>query len=200
MYPKTTNTVTTVMMPISAIGTSATRRTNQTLAEMRGCTVKAGPPANCASWATHSRATSNGLVVNAMVRQVDGHAAQEAARGMINDARQVDKVETTLIQRADIGCDSKEFIEALQQMNVLPPVAQNKSVRKSAVPEAVAGSEGYENSPEKRKRIELSFGWAKMVGHMMQVLVRGLWKGHRMFVVTMTVYNLISLRTLGRCA
>lgn len=75
-------------------------------------------------------------------------------------------------------------------MNVLPHVAQNTSGRKSAVPDAVAASEGYAISQEKRKRIEQGFGWAKTVGHMRQVLVRGLEKVDQMFVRTITGYNL----------
>ena len=107
---------------------------------------------------------------------------------MINDARQAHEEETTLTLGADKGYDAKEFIEALQEMNVLPHVAQNTSGRKSAVPDAVAASEGYEISQEKRKRM----------GHMRQVLVRGLEKVDQMFVLTMTGYNLTRLRTLGQ--
>jgi transposase len=130
----------------------------------------------------------NGLVVNAMVTQADGYAEREAAKAMINDARQAREEETTLTLGADKGYDAKEFIEALQ----------NKSGRQSAVPDAVAASEGYEISQEKRKRIEQGFGWAKTVGHMRQVLVRGLEKVDQMFVLTMTGYNLTRLRTLGQ--
>jgi hypothetical protein len=140
----------------------------------------------------------NGLVVNAMVTQADGYAEREAAKAMINDARQAHEEETTLTLGADKGYDAKEFIEALQEMNVLPHVAQNKSGRQSAVPDAVAASEGYEISQEKRKRIEQGFGWSKTVGHMRQVLVRGLEKVDQMFVLTMTAYNLTRLRTLGQ--
>ena len=116
----------------------------------------------------------NGLVVNAMVTQADGHAEREAAKAMINDARQAlpgdDPITITL--GADKGYDAKEFIDALQEMNVLPHVAQNKSGRQSAVPDRIADSEGYAISQQKRKLIEQGFGWAKTVGHMRQVLVR----------------------------
>ena len=47
---------------------------------------------------------------------------------------------------ADKGDDAKEFIEALQEMSLLSHVAQNKSGRQSAVPNAVAASEGYKIS------------------------------------------------------
>jgi len=90
-----------------------------------------------------------------VVTQADGHAEREAAKAMINDARQAlpGDEPITITLGADKGYDAKEFIEALQEMNVLPHVAQNKSGRQSAVPEAIAGSEGYAISQQKRKLI-----------------------------------------------
>lgn len=142
----------------------------------------------------------HGLVVNAVVTHADGYAEREAAKAMVNDARQAlpDHEPVTLTLGADKGYDAREFIEALQEMNVLPHVAQNKSGRQSAVPEAIAGSEGYAVSQRKRKLIEQGFGWAKTVGHMRQVLVRGLKKVDQVFVLTMAGYNLTRLRTLGQ--
>lgn len=73
----------------------------------------------------------HGLVVSAVVTQVDGYAEREAAKAMINDARQAlpGDEPTTITLGADKGYDAKEFMEALQEMNVLPHVAQNKSGR-----------------------------------------------------------------------
>jgi hypothetical protein len=83
-------------------------------------------------------------------------------------------------------------------MNVLHHVAQNKSGCQSAVPDAIVDSEGYAISQQKRKLIEQGFGWAKTVGHMRQVLVRGIKKVDQMFVLTMACYNLTRLRSLGQ--
>ena len=142
----------------------------------------------------------HGLVVSAVVTQADGYAEREAAKAMINDARQAlpgdDPITITL--GADKGYDAKEFIDALQEMNVLPHVAQNKSGRQSAVPDVIADSEGYAISQRKRKLIEQGFGWAKTVGHMRQVLVRGIKKVDQLFVLTMAGYNLTRLRNLGQ--
>lgn len=141
----------------------------------------------------------HGLVVSAMVTQADGYAEREAAKAMIHDAKQAHEDPlASLTLGADKGYDAQEFIQALQNMNVLPHVAQNTSGRKSAVPDAVAASVGYKISQTKRKRIEQGFGWAKTVGHMRQVLVRGLDKVDQMFVLTMSAYNLTRLRTLGQ--
>lgn len=59
-------------------------------------------------------------------------------------------------------------------MNVISHVAQNKSGRNSAVPDAIAQSEGYSVSQQNRKLIEQGFGWAKTEGGMRQVMVRGI--------------------------
>ena len=140
----------------------------------------------------------HGLVVNARVTQADGYAERQAAKAMINDARQAhEDPDVSITLGADKGYDAKEFIEALQEMNVLPHVAQNTSGRRSAVPDEIAASVGYQISQTKRKLIEQGFGWAKTVGRMRQVIVRGLEKVEQMFVLTMSAYNLTRLRTLG---
>ena len=104
---------------------------------------------------------------------------------MICDARQ-----TTLDQRteitlgADKGYDAEKFIEACLAMGVVPHVAQNALGRRSAVPDAISQTEGYAVSQQKRKLIEQGFGWAKTVGGIRQVMVRGLERVDQMFVLT----------------
>ena len=98
----------------------------------------------------------------------------------------------------DKGYDAEEFIKALQEMSVTPHVAQNTSGGKSAVSDAIAVTVGHGISQQKRKLIEQGFGWAKVVGHMAQVMVRGLEKVDQMFVLTMAAYNLTRMRTLGQ--
>ena len=140
----------------------------------------------------------HGLVVNAMVTHADGHAEREAAKSMISDARQVvgdPEVEVTL--GADKGYDAAEFIDELQRLKVTPHIAQNKSNRRSAVPDEIAATEGYAKSQRKRKLIEQGFGWAKFVGPIRQVMVRGIKKVDQLFVLTMATYNLVRMRTLA---
>ena len=64
--------------------------------------------------------------------------------------------------------------------------------------DAIAARVAYDISQQKRKLIEQGFGWAKVVGHMTQVMVRGLEKIDQMFVLTITAYNLVRMRTLGQ--
>jgi transposase len=141
----------------------------------------------------------HGLVANAVVTIADGFAEREAAKAMINDAVQAaDNPKAEITLGADKGYDAKEFIEALQEMNVIPHVAQNTSRRRSAVPDCIAASAGYAISVQKRKLIEQGFGWAKTVGRIRQVMVRGLKRVDQIFVLTMAAYNLTRMRTLGQ--
>ena len=141
----------------------------------------------------------HGLIANALVTIADGHAEREAAKVMVGDARQVKgDPQTEITLGADKGYDAKEFIDALAQMKVTPHVAQNTSGRKSAVPDAIAGTIGYSISQQKRKLIEQGFGWAKTVGNIRQVVVRGIERVDQMFVLTMAAYNLTRMRTLGQ--
>ena len=141
----------------------------------------------------------HGLVVNAVVTTADGFAEREAAKAMINDAVQAaDNPKAEITLGADKGYDAKEFIDALQAMNVIPHVAQNTSGRRSAVPDAIAASAGYAISVQKRKLIEQGFGWAKTVGRIRQVMVRGLKRVDQIFVLTMAAYNLTRMRMLGK--
>jgi transposase len=141
----------------------------------------------------------HGLIASAMVTTADGYAEREAAKVMVGDAIQVKgdpEVEITL--GADKGYDAKEFIDAMTAMKVTPHVAQNTSGRSSAVPDEIATTGGYGISQQKRKLIEQGFGWAKTVGNIGQVMVRGIEKVDQMFVLTMAAYNLTRMRTLGQ--
>lgn len=135
-----------------------------------------------------------------MINLADGYAERADDEAMINDYHHGlpgDKL-ITITLGADNGYDAKESIDRLQEMNVLPHVAQNKSMRQSAVPDRIADSEGYSISQQKRKLIEKGFGWAKTVGQMRQVVMNGIKKVAQMFVLTMAGYDLPQLRNLGQ--
>ena len=141
----------------------------------------------------------HGLIANAMVTIADGHAEREAAKRMIDDARQAADDPTAVITvGADKGYDAQEFTVACLAMNVVPHVAQNTSGRRSSVPDAIAATAGYAISQQKRKLIEQGFAWAKTIGRMRQVMVRGIKRVDQMFVLTMAAYNLTRMRSLGQ--
>lgn len=137
----------------------------------------------------------HGLVASAVVTTADGYAEREAAKAMLNDASQCAGTQITV--GADKGYDAADFVQTCLAMNVVPHVAQNKAGRRSAVPEAIAQSEGYAISQQRRKLIEQGFGWAKTIGGIRQVMVRGLQRVDQMFVLTMAAYNLVRMRSLG---
>ena len=62
----------------------------------------------------------------------------------------------------------------------------------------MAATEGYAISQQKRKLIEQGFGWAKLIGPIRQVMVRGLDKVDQLFVLTMAAYKLTRMRGLGQ--
>jgi hypothetical protein len=97
--------MTTAMAVNCQTSSTAMKPTNRARMQICGCTAKARRPWNCNSWATRSPITDNrhGLVVNAMVTQADGHAEREAAKVIINGARQARDDETILTLRADKG-------------------------------------------------------------------------------------------------
>lgn len=139
----------------------------------------------------------HGLVVNAMVTHADGFAEREAAKTMIRDARRAAPEAAEVTLGADKGYDAKEFVKALDEMRVKPHVAQNKSGRRSAVPDEIAASERYALSQRKRKLIEQGFGWMKSTGRIRQVMVRGIKKVDQLFVLAMAAFNLTRMRTLA---
>lgn len=139
----------------------------------------------------------NGLIVQATLTQADGYAERTAAKAMIGKIRQASP-EVAITLGADKGYDAKGFVAELHQLKVEPHVAQNTSRRRSAVPDEIAQSAGYGMSMQCRKRIEQGFGWAKTIGQIRQVMVRGLKNVGQMFVLNMAAYNLVRMRSLGQ--
>jgi transposase len=108
----------------------------------------------------------SGLIVDARLTRVSGHAERLAALEMIEGvAGRLGAV--TL--GADKGYDAAEFVEDLRALNVRPHVAQNTSGRRSAIDRRTTRHPGYALSQCIRKRIEEAFGWMKTVGGVAQV-------------------------------
>ena len=179
-------------------GTSRSNETHASTTDSDARLFRKGKTASELRYMGHTLADNrHGLIANARVTLADGHAEREAAKVMIADACQANP-EATLTLGADKGYDAAEFIEALQELKVIAHVAQNTANRRSAVPDEIASSEGYAISQRKRKLIEQGFGWAKLIGQVRQVMVRGLDKVDQVFVLNMAAYNLVRMRTLGK--
>ncbi len=96
----------------------------------------------------------------------------------------------------DKNYDTQEFVRELRGMNITPHVAQNSTKRRSGVDERTTRHAGYEVSQRKRKRVERSFGWMKMIGMLKKVKLRGIDKVGWLFTFTGAAYNLRRLRNL----
>ena len=134
----------------------------------------------------------NGLLVQTFLTEANGRAERDAALLMaevIPGGRRV-----TL--GGDKNYDTQEFVRELRGMNITPHVAQNDSYRSSAIDQRTVRHSSYEVSQRKRKRVEQSFGWMKMVGMLRKVKLRGMDKVGWLFTFTGAAYNLCRLRNL----
>lgn len=98
------------------------------------------------------------------------------------------------------GC-AADFIEALQETDVLPHVAQHIAGRRSAVPRALAEQAGYpDRAAQARGEKRLGRGqshWKYRSGDATWRGVRGLGKVDQRLVLNMAPFNLVRMRTLG---
>ncbi len=135
----------------------------------------------------------SGLLVDARLTRVSGHAERLAALDMIQ-AFADRPVAITL--GADKGYDAADFIEELRTMNVRPHVAQNTNGRRSAIDKRTTRHPGYAASQRIRKRIEETFGWTKVIAGMRKTKLRGLPKVDWAFTFAAAAYNLVRLPKL----
>src|SRR6202790_1348176 len=113
----------------------------------------------------------SGLIVDARLTRVSGHAERLAALDMIQGF--VDRPRAITLG-ADQGYDAADFVEELRTINVRPHVTRNTSGRRSAIDRRTTRHPGYAKSQRIRKRIEEAFGWIKTVAGLRQTKLRGL--------------------------
>jgi len=139
----------------------------------------------------------SGLIVDARLTRVSGHAERLAALAMIEPWADRPRAITL---GADKGYDAADFIEELRTLNVRPPVAQNTSRRRSAIDRRTTRHPGYRASPRMRKRIEEAFGWVKTVAGLRKTKLRGLPKVDWAFTFAAAAYNLVRVPKLIEAA
>ena len=134
------------------------------------------------------RENRSGLIVDARLTRVSGHAERLAALDMVEHV--ADRpVAVTL--GADKGYDAADFVEEPRTMNVRPHVAQNTSGRRSAIDKRMTRHLGYVASQRCRKRIEEAFGWIKSIAGLRQTKLRGRPKVAWTFTFAAAAYNLV---------
>jgi hypothetical protein len=134
----------------------------------------------------------NGLLLQTFLSEASGRAERDAAL-LMAEALPAGKRVTL---GGDKNYDTQEFVRELRGMNITPHVAQNTTKRRSAVDERTVRHAGYAVSQRKRKRVEQSFGWMKMIGMLKKVKLRGIEKVGWLFTFTGAAYNLCRLRNL----
>jgi transposase len=167
--------------------THASRTDAEALIARKGNAVPAAP-----SYAGHILIENrNGLLVDAELTQATGTAERDAALEMSAGL----PAGATL--GADKGYDTRGFVQELRAQRLTPHVAQNTNRRGgSAVDGRTTRHDGYGVSQRCRKRVEEPFGWAKTVGGIRQVKLRGLKRVRQLFLFVMATYNLVRLRNL----
>ena len=130
----------------------------------------------------------SGLIVEARLTRVSGHAERLAALDMI---RPYADRPVAITLGADKSYDAADFVEELRTMNVRPHVAQNRSGRRSAIDQRTARHPGYAASQHIRKRIEEAFSWMKTVAGLRQTKLRGRPKVDWAFTFAAAAYNLV---------
>jgi transposase len=130
----------------------------------------------------------SGLIVDARLTRVSGHAERLAALDMIQGF--ADRP-TAITLGADKGYDAADFVEELRTMNVRPHVAQNTKGRRSAIDKRTTRHPGYGASQRIRKRIEEAFGWMKTVAGLRKTKLRGRPKVDWAFTFAAAAYNLL---------
>jgi transposase len=135
----------------------------------------------------------SGLLVDARLTLVSGHAERLAALDMIEPVAD-GPLAVTL--GADKSYDAGDFVEELRTLNVRPHVAQNTRGRRSAIDKRTTRHPGYAKSQRIRKRIEEAFGWIKTVAGLRQTKLRGRAKVAWAFTFAVAAYNLVRAPTL----
>ena len=129
----------------------------------------------------------SGLIVDARLTRVSGHAERLAALDMV---QHVADRPCSVTLGADRGYDAADFVEELRRINVRPHVTQNISGRRSAIDGRTTRHPGYAASQRIRKRIEEAFGWIKTIAGLRQTKL-GLSKVDWAFTFAAAAYDLV---------
>jgi Transposase domain (DUF772)/Transposase DDE domain len=134
-----------------------------------------------------------GFLVQTRPTLATGTAEREATLAMTKQIRWRKRV--TL--GGDKNDDTRDFVRNLRKVGVTAHVAQNeKRPGSSATDQRTTRHEGYAISQQKRKRVEQSFGWMKIIGMLKKVKLRGQEKVSWMFTFVGAAYNLDRLGRL----
>lgn len=141
----------------------------------------------------------NGLVVAAEATQAATVAERESALRLLDRAVAV-KAEGQITLGADTQYQEGQFVAGLRERTVAPHVSEytgaGRNLGKNSLTEAERADPRRSISQSKRKLIEKVFGWAKLIGSLRQVKLRGIQRVDWLHRLVMVGYNLIRMRKL----
>ena len=133
----------------------------------------------------------SGLIVDARLTLVSGHAERLAALEMI--APYADRPHAITLG-ADKGYNTAGFVEELRSMNVRAHVA--RKARLSAIDGRTTRHASYATSQRVGKRIEEAFGWIKTIAGLRKSRFVGRARTDWAFTFAVAAYNLVRLPKL----
>lgn len=133
-----------------------------------------------------------GLVVEAEATLATGHAEVESSERMLKRLRRrVGQKRLTVGE--DKGYDRKTHIQALRQLKITPHVSVNTTNGSRLLDGRTYCGPGYAISQRKRKRIEETFGWDKVIGGLRRLKHVGLKMADFQIKLTSAAYNLVRM-------
>ena len=159
-----------------------------------------GKPSVLAYQASVTTDNRHGLVVATAVGPATGTAEVEQAEQMLSALSREPAGRTG---RRTVGADKlydqHGFVHTARALAYAPHVAQLVTAhRGSRIDGRTTRHPGYAESQRRRKLVEESFGWGKVVGLVRKLRHRGVGLVDAVFTFTMGIYNLVRIRTLAR--
>lgn len=137
----------------------------------------------------------HGLVVEAEATQATGTAEVEASERLFVRLRK--RIGSKRITAGeDKGYDRKNHVIALRKMKITPHIAVNTASGSGMIDGRTYCKKGYSISQRKRKQIEETFGWDKMIGGLRRLKQKGVELVDMQVKLTASVYNLVRMAKL----
>jgi len=157
-----------------------------------------GKPSVLAYQASVTTDNRHGLVVATAVGAATGTAEVEQAEQMLSA---LSREPTGRTGHRTVGADKlydqHGFVHTARALAYAPHVAQLVTAKRgSRIDNRTTRHPGYAESQRRRKLVEESFGWGKVVGLLRKLRHRGVALVDAVFTFTMGIYNLVRIRTL----
>lgn len=145
----------------------------------------------------------HGLIVASIATQPSGRAEREAGIAMMRVLRKrlVRTKRRSRRSRVTLGADKSydcpDFVAQLRDIFITPHVAQNlANNRTSAIDARTTRHPGYHVSQRKRKEIEESFGWLKVVALLRKIKLKGVALVDFLLTLGSATYDLLRISNI----